>query len=259
MFKKNEKNTEEVTDDYYGNMYDDTPTPSTEIKKNNKKINTPNDSYEETKEKIIENFESNNKKNNSNALKTILFLILFFGLITIIYISISSQGTNYQVKFNLTSMGIVKSKGRDNSYQINYLMVGKSNSKVTFKESNKDIVKFNDVTVNVTPIKAGQSEIKAYNEDGKEIGKMDIYVVNKEIQIEDFAVSDIELNKGKKDMIVITIAPSDATTLNFSYTSSDNNIVSVSNNGVIKALNKGEATITIKNGKIIKTINVKVK
>ena len=67
MFKKNEKNTEEVTDDYYGNMYDDTPTPSTEVQKNNKKMNTPNNSYEETKEKIIEDFESNNKKNNSNA------------------------------------------------------------------------------------------------------------------------------------------------------------------------------------------------
>ena len=50
----------------------------------------------------------------------------------------------------------------------------------------------------------------------------------------------------------------DSTNYKIKYSSSDNNIVQVSSDGVIKALNPGNATITISVGKTKATINVKV-
>ncbi|MDE5786039.1 MAG: Ig-like domain-containing protein, partial [Duncaniella sp.] len=56
--------------------------------------------------------------------------------------------------------------------------------------------------------------------------------------------STLQLNVGEQDFIAATVLPSNATNPALTWTSSDETIATVDSNGVVKAINKGNATIT---------------
>lgn len=78
------------------------------------------------------------------------------------------------------------------------------------------------------------------------------------IEVED---DEIEINKGLSKIIDYTITPDNATNKEVEFKSSNNNIVTVDEKGVLKAINSGTVIITItsKDGNASKEIKVTVK
>ena len=72
------------------------------------------------------------------------------------------------------------------------------------------------------------------------------------------SVYNLIIDKGQEIQIVATIEPDNATDKSITWTSSDTNIATV-NNGLVKAINYGEAILTAKCGTINAIIKVKVR
>ena len=161
---------------------------------------------------------------------------------------------DYEVKTSLTSMGIIK----NNSRQLNYLVIPDNKVDVKIESSNTDMASINAITGYINALKVGEANIKL-SVKNEEKNNITIYIVDSKIPLTDFTVNEtITINRNKKDMLTITPIPSNATELDFSYQSSDETMVSV-DDGIITGLKKGTTTISIQHGNTIKIMTVIVK
>ena len=71
---------------------------------------------------------------------------------------------------------------------------------------------------------------------------------------------DVTLNVGETTQVTSRVVPENATNRELVWTSNDSNIVTVDNNGLIRAINPGTTTITVKtkDGTVTATINITV-
>lgn len=96
----------------------------------------------------------------------------------------------------------------------------------------------------------------------KTVASRTVVVKNKVIEVTGISVSpsNLTLNKGESKALSVYISPSNATNKTVTWTSSNNNIVTVSSNGVVKGLVRGVTTITATtSNKLTYTIRVEVK
>ena len=112
-----------------------------------------------------------------------------------------------------------------------------------------------DSNGNVTGIKSGSTEI-TLNINGNLIGKVTVTVSPKVTGINLKSSSSLSLKVGNTSQINAETIPSDSG-VKISY-SSNNNHVTVSDTGLIKAVSAGSSVITLKADTITKTINVTV-
>ena len=126
----------------------------------------------------------------------------------------------------------------------------KINTNVTY-ESNDSNVASVDEYGNVNPVGVGETTIIAKSENGTE-GEVKVKIEPsiKEVQNISLSESTISLKKGKQLKLIASIIPIDATNQTLTW-ESDNDNVTVDNNGTISANKVGISTITVKanNGK----------
>lgn len=96
----------------------------------------------------------------------------------------------------------------------------------------------------VTGLMSGTSSIFATTADGKCIATCNVTVMNPVSEIK-FTESEIKLNKGVSKKLEYTVSPADATEQVLAWSSSDDNVVTVSEGGVVTAVGTGIATITV--------------
>jgi uncharacterized protein YjdB len=120
-----------------------------------------------------------------------------------------------------------------------------TNKNVKWISNHPEIATVNQTTGLVTAIAAGSSIITATAQDGSNLSASCTVTVKQ-------AVSGITLNKiaeslnvGQTDILIATLLPADATNKDVTWTSSDNNIVTVDNTGKITAIKAGTAVITV--------------
>ena len=121
-----------------------------------------------------------------------------------------------------------------------------SNKKVTWTSSNKSVATV-DTKGNVTGVKAGTATITVKTNDGGKTATCKVTVTAKSV-----AVSKVTLNKttltletGSEAVLVATVAPSNATNKKVTWSSSNKGVVTVDQDGKIKAVKAGTATITV--------------
>jgi uncharacterized protein YjdB len=121
-----------------------------------------------------------------------------------------------------------------------------SNKKVTWTSSNKSVATV-DTKGNVTGVKAGTATITVKTNDGGKTATCKVTVTAKSV-----AVSKVTLNKttltletGSEAVLVATVAPSNATNKKVTWSSSNKGVVTVDQNGKLKAIKAGTATITV--------------
>ena len=125
-----------------------------------------------------------------------------------------------------------------------------------YESSNSDIASVDEYG-NVTGIKAGNATIKIMYSDDIFV-YTNVTVTEKEIKLKNINVPEkIELEIGETKNIDITYDPEDATHKELVFESSNEKIVKVVN-GKAVAVGSGDATITVKSGKIKKKIKVVV-
>ena len=129
----------------------------------------------------------------------------------------------------------------------------KAKVKITFRTSNSRIAKVNSKGV-VKGVKAGQATITAKAKVGKKVlkAKQKITVKKKAkqtpaaIKITSLTVKkyDVTINEGNIETMAVTVLPVNATNKKLQYTTSDNNVATVDNKGVITAIAQGSCKVT---------------
>ena len=119
-----------------------------------------------------------------------------------------------------------------------------SDKGVTYTSSNNSVVTV-DENGNITAVGKGEAVITVTSKDDPT--KKETVKVTVTVPVEDVVVdkTDITLDVGKKDKLTVTVTPDDASDKGVTYTSSNNSVVTVDENGNITAVGKGEAVITV--------------
>src|SRR5699024_4359829 len=117
---------------------------------------------------------------------------------------------------------------------------------VTFASSDVAIATV-DNTGKVTAVKAGNADITVTTKDGNKTAKCAVTVTAKQIPVTGVTLdkSTLSLEVGATGNLVATVAPSDATYKAVRFTSSDDAIATVDNDGLVTAIAAGTADITV--------------
>ena len=88
----------------------------------------------------------------------------------------------------------------------------------------------------------------------------DVTPTPKTVKVESVSLSKttLSIEEGGEQTITVTISPSNATNKKYTLTSSDSNIITVDEDGKVKAIKSGEATITVTTTDGNKTATCKV-
>ena len=159
-------------------------------------------------------------------------------------------GEVVEVKF-VQVMGISTiKKGDEYGFYVKIIPDYATNKTVTWTSSNPDVAAISE-TGRVKAIAPGETTITATSTNGK-IGSKTIKVPEPIVATGVTITGKVtSLTTGKTAQLKATIVPRNAEDKKLEWLSSDSKIVSVSDNGFIKAIKKGTATITAKttNGK----------
>ncbi len=180
----------------------------------------------------------------------VLPLLLMFG----IYTTSSTMGLN--IKAPVTNIAITGSDivylNFDNAekYYVNYTIypVTAKNKQVTLITEQVGSEPLADLTFEdgyIVPKSIGMAKVYLKTVDG---GFMDSFIVKVDsinVQSIECSVTDAELMVGTSTTITTNFLPANAVNKLLSYSSSNTNVARVDDDGVIRAVGKGSATITI--------------
>lgn len=119
------------------------------------------------------------------------------------------------------------------------------NQKVLWSSSNSSVASVKEGVV--TALKAGNATITAKTDDGGKTATCTVIVEAKNIPVTGVTLdkTSYEMAEGDEITLTATVNPENATNKNISWSSSNTSVVSV-DNGKVKALKAGTATITVK-------------
>ena len=121
-----------------------------------------------------------------------------------------------------------------------------SDKTVTFASSDAEVATV-DNTGKVTAVKAGNADITVTTKDGNKTAKCTLTVTAKQIPVTGVTLdkSTLSLEVGATATLNATIAPSNASYKAVGFTSSDDTVATVDNDGLVTAVAPGTADITV--------------
>lgn len=137
---------------------------------------------------------------------------------------------------------------------------------VTWKSSDETVANV-DGNGTITALAKGTTTITATTKNGQLTATCEVTVNEPSVEDQRISVTGVKLNRtnltmqiGKNENLVATIEPSNATNQEVVWSSSDEGVATVTNNGEIKAISEGTAmiTVTTKDGNFTDTCKVTV-
>lgn len=122
-----------------------------------------------------------------------------------------------------------------------------TNKNVSWRTSNSAVVTV-DQTGKVTAVMAGEALVFASSEDGSKTASCKVIVTKKSIPVSSirFDNQQVHIKVGDSAALSYTVEPENATTDDLAWTSSDESIATVDQNGTVTAVSPGRVTITVK-------------
>ena len=119
-----------------------------------------------------------------------------------------------------------------------------TNKGVTWTSSDPSVATVNDGIVKA--LKAGTATIKVITDDNGKTAECQVAVKAKVIRVESVSLnkSSLTLTEGDSETLTAVVTPSNATNKGVTWTSSNPSVATV-NNGIVKALKAGTATIKV--------------
>ena len=126
------------------------------------------------------------------------------------------------------------------------VLPAQANQAVTWSSDAPSIVSVDSKTGELTALKAGQATITAASISNPDKTDRKIVTVI-EVPITSLKINEsiLSLREGRSAQLTVQIAPDNATNAAVKWTSDDENVISVTENGYLTAHNKGVATITV--------------
>ena len=163
------------------------------------------------------------------------------------------------LNFNADNVSV--KKGKTLQLMVEVTPTELSNEKLTWTSSDPSVVSVDSNGV-VKGLKEGTATITVTSSNGKTATCV-VTVTTDTIPVESITLNpeDMDLVIGDTAQISATVNPSNATDRDIVWTSSNNNIATVNNNGVVTGVSEGTVTITAKtkDGKVVATCTVEVK
>lgn len=132
--------------------------------------------------------------------------------------------------------------GHSTQISCEFLPSDASMQQAVFSSAKRSVADVDENGV-ITGISRGRTTITVTSLDGQAKSKFNIVVEQKPEEIR-FQEEQIKVTVGKKATLKPTVLPSDTNNKKLVWTSSDDEIISVSKNGQVTARKRGEATIT---------------
>ena len=121
-----------------------------------------------------------------------------------------------------------------------------TNRNVTWASSDNTVATVEDGKV--TAVKAGEAKITVTTEDGGKTASCSVTVKAKSYDVTGVSLnaSSMTILVGNSETLIVKISPDDAANKNVTWSSSDATVASVSSDGVVKGIESGQTTITVK-------------
>ena len=227
------------------NNFDDNNSNNNFYNNNLDNNNYSNDYYNDN----IDNNNNINNSNNNNSNNTIAkvgLVIIGIAVLACLFIFkvIPGPFSNVSSKDIAFTEKVVKVK-RFSGVQLSLT----GNTNVRYKSSDDSIATVNELSGYVTGNKNGTVTITAYNgNDTIDTCTVEVYTDNKVINITGLKLSDtnISLYVGNSKQLKVTISPSNATNRKIIWSTSDKNIATIDNNGIVVAKKVGTAVIKVR-------------
>ncbi len=195
---------------------------------------------------------------DNKTLKSILNIVPYIFIVAIIIIGLfafniipTSRNKTDTISFTEKNVRLEK----NNSIQ---LSINSSSNKVKYKSDNTSIATVNENTGYVTGVNVGKTKITAYIDGNSEIYDeciVEVYINTIEVDSVEIIESNINMRIGETRRLSAIITPSNATNKNLTWETSNSNVLTVNNNGLVTAIKDGHVTVTVRtsNGKSAST------
>jgi len=173
----------------------------------------------------------------------------------------NKTGSSSKVKAVKTLQAIYIVKGKSVTLPAAVQPYNAANKKVAFKSKDKKIAKVTSAG-KIKGLKTGKTTITITTKDGNKKATCKVYVVKKAVKLKKLTLNQkakITLTKGKTLEVKAKLNPKKATGIVPKFTSKDKSVAVIDKAGTITALKAGSTTITVKAGKLKKTIKLTVK
>ena len=199
--------------------------------------------------KIINMFKH---KNKLFKLFSIIIFLLVISTITIIILAefklIKLPWLDYPEVLTLSQNEITLKKDSTFQFTTHVYPSQVNYGRIIYESSDTTVADINPITGYVTTKKNGVVSIKAYLEDYHDVlDTCELVVASNDVLVESINLSqnNIDLLVGNTHLLKYEYYPKDAGLHNFSYSSSDPEIIKVNYNGEVTALKPGKAVINI--------------
>lgn len=210
-----------------------------------------------------------------NAKRIIFIIFLMIGIIVAMFFTVkknqkniesndygNGNNNNYDTSIPVINLNIgldMLELNVGQTQKLNYKMdpINATNPNLEWKSSNENVAKV-DNNGNVTAISSGEAIITLTSLSSNKSDACRINVIDYKVNNISLATTNLTLKKGDKYQINPFLSPTKANRDNLTYTSSNNNVATVTKTGEVTAINYGTATINIESNNIIRTININI-
>ena len=148
------------------------------------------------------------------------------------------------VSLNKTSLSLTV--GGSQSLSATVSPSNASDKSVSWKSSNTSVATV-DGSGNVKAVKAGTATVTVTTKDGSKTATCKVTVKSSSVAVTSISLNkkDLYLSEGESEKLIVTFNPSDATNKEVTWESDTPSKATVDNNGNVKAVKAGTATITV--------------
>ncbi len=148
------------------------------------------------------------------------------------------------VSLNKTSLSLTV--GESQSLSATVSPSNASDKSVSWKSSNTSVATV-DGSGNVKAVKAGTAKVTVTTKDGSKTATCNVTVKSSSVAVTSISLNkkDLYLSEGESEKLIVTFNPSDATNKEVTWESDTPSKATVDNNGNVKAVKAGTATITV--------------
>ena len=184
-------------------------------------------------------------KVNSRLLALLTALCLLLGIVPVAF-SVSADDPEVE-PFTLSKTDVSFGKGGNSGW----ITISGYNADVhgtlTAKSNNEDIATVllqPNPRLRITGVGVGTTEVVVSSEDGKTSATVTVTVTAPNAQAMALSKTSLLLKSGESDSLSAIVLPSDAANKDVTWSSSDETVATVNENGVVTSVNGGTATIT---------------
>ena len=148
------------------------------------------------------------------------------------------------VSLNKTSLSLTV--GESQSLSATVSPSNASDKSVSWKSSDTSVATV-DGSGNVKAVKAGTAKVTVTTKDGSKTATCNVTVKSSSVAVTSISLNkkDLYLSEGESEKLIVTFNPSDATNKEVTWESDTPSKATVDNNGNVKAVKAGTATITV--------------